>query len=211
MFIAPVNWRFRSGDRFELNANPEGERLVEPFEVADGVVIPAGAYHWRRYRVEVGTAQKRRLYAQVTWWFGGFYDGDLTQFEWSGAWNPTPLITIEFSGERNVGRLATGDFTQTLIGNRAAHQRVAGPVDCQLPPVRHRQRLGRRQHAAAMDVHAGRPICSSSTTTTCARSRSLAARVEPAAGQAAIRLADVDLWCPASGGLDSRRPPVVFN
>ena len=118
VFIAPVNWRFRSGDRVELNANPQGERLIEPFEVADGVVIPAGEYHWRRYRVEVGTAQKRRLYTQLTWWFGGFYDGDLTQFEWSGAWNPTPLVTVEFSGERNVGSLSTGAFTQTLIGNR---------------------------------------------------------------------------------------------
>lgn len=118
VFMAPVNWRFRSGDRFELNANPTGERLVEPFEIADGVVIAPGSYHWMRYRVEVGTAQKRRLYAQVTWWFGDFYDGDLDQFLWTGAWNPTPLVTVEFTGERNVGRLASGRFTQTLVGNR---------------------------------------------------------------------------------------------
>ena len=118
VFMAPVNWRFRSGDRFELNANPTGERLVEPFEIADGIVISPGLYHWMRYRVEVGTAQKRRLYAQVTWWFGGFYDGDLDQFLWTGAWNPTPLVTLEFTGERNVGRLPAGRFTQTLIGNR---------------------------------------------------------------------------------------------
>jgi hypothetical protein len=118
VFFAPVNWRFRSGDRFELNANPTGERLVESFEIADGVVIPPGSYHWMRYRVEVGTAQKRRLYTQVTWWLGGFYDGDLDQIIWTGAWNPTPLLTVEFSGERNVGRLPAGRFTQTLIGNR---------------------------------------------------------------------------------------------
>ncbi len=62
-------------------SNPTGERLVEPFEIADGVSIPPGSYHWRRYRLEVGTAQKRRLYAQVTWWFGGFYDGDLDQID----------------------------------------------------------------------------------------------------------------------------------
>ena len=67
-----MNWRFRSGERFELNANPIGERLVEPFEVARGVNIAPGAYQWWRYRVEVGTAQKRRFYTQVTWWFGGF-------------------------------------------------------------------------------------------------------------------------------------------
>ena len=35
-----------------------------------------------------------------------------------GAWNPTPLITVEFSGERNVGRFAAGRFTQSVIGNR---------------------------------------------------------------------------------------------
>jgi hypothetical protein len=118
VFVAPVNWRFRSGDRFELNANPTGERLVEPFEIAPGVIIPVGAYHWIRYRVEVGTAQKRRLYAQVTWWFGDFYDGDLDQIIWTGAWNPIPLVTVEFTGERNIGRLPSGRFTQTLIGNR---------------------------------------------------------------------------------------------
>ena len=118
VFIAPVNWRFRSGDRFEINANPAGERLVEPFEIAPGVVIPPGSYHWRRYRLEVGTAQKRRLYMQLTWWFGGFYDGDLDQVQWTGAWNPTPLVTVEFSGERNIGTLPSGHFTQTLVGTR---------------------------------------------------------------------------------------------
>lgn len=117
VFIAPVNWRFRSGDRAEVNVNPTGERLVAPFEVS-GVVIPPGSYHWRRYRLEGGTAQKRPLYAQVTWWFGGFYTGDLHQIQWTGAWNPMPLLTLEFSGERNIGELATGRFTQTLVGTR---------------------------------------------------------------------------------------------
>ena len=118
VFIAPVNWRFRSGDRVEINLNPTGERLVAPFEVAPGVIIPSGSYHWRRYRVEAGTAQKRRFYTQVTWWFGRFYNGDLDQYQWTGAWNPTPLLTIEFSGERNIGDLATGRVRQTLVGNR---------------------------------------------------------------------------------------------
>ena len=118
VFTAPVNWRFRSGDRVEVNINPTGERLSEPFEIARDVVIAPGSYHWKRYRLEAGTAQKRRLYAQATWWFGGFYSGDLDQFQWTGAWNPTALFTVEFSGERNIADLATGRFTQTLVGNR---------------------------------------------------------------------------------------------
>jgi len=118
VFMAPVNWRLRSGDRFEFNVNPTGERLTAPFEVSPGIVIQPGSYQWRQYRVEAGTAQKRRLYVQMTWWFGGFYDGTLDQYEWTGAWNPTPLVTVEFTGEHNVGRLSSGNFTQTLVGNR---------------------------------------------------------------------------------------------
>jgi uncharacterized protein DUF5916 len=118
VFWAPINWRFRSGDRAEFNAVPVGERLDQPFEVASGVVIPPGSYEWRRYRLEAGTAQKRRLYSQVTWWFGDFYNGTLDQFQWTVVWNPRPLLTIEFSGERNIGRLATGDFVQTVTGTR---------------------------------------------------------------------------------------------
>ena len=117
VFCAPINWRFRSGDRVEFNINPTGERLVEPF-VVDGVTIAPGDYHWRQYRLEAGTAQKRRFYTQLTWWFGGFYDGELDQYEWTGAWNPVPLVTLEFTGERDIGRLPSGSFTQTLIGNQ---------------------------------------------------------------------------------------------
>jgi hypothetical protein len=117
IFTAPINWRFRSGDRLEVNLNPTGERLVAPAKIS-GVVIPPGSYQWRQYRLEGGTAQKRRFYTQLTWWFGGFYDGALDQFQWAGAWNPTPLVTVEVSGERNVGHVSSGRFTQTLVGNR---------------------------------------------------------------------------------------------
>ncbi|MEP7116063.1 MAG: DUF5916 domain-containing protein [Acidobacteriota bacterium] len=118
VFTAPINWRFRSGDRLEFNVNPTGERLELPFEVATGVVIPAGRYHWRQYRLEAGTAQKRRFYTQLTWWFGGFYDGTLGQMIGTGAWNPTALFTVEFSGEHNRGRLKVGSFDQTLVSTR---------------------------------------------------------------------------------------------
>jgi hypothetical protein len=118
VFVAPVNWRFRSGDRFEFNVNPTGERLVAPFDVAPGVVIPPGRYHWRQYRLEAGTAQKRRFYTQVTWWFGGFYDGVIDQLIWTGAWNPTALLTVELTGEWNVGTLPAGRFEQALTGTR---------------------------------------------------------------------------------------------
>jgi hypothetical protein len=116
--LIPFNWRFASGDRFEINFAPTGERLLEPFEVADNVLIPAGAYHWRRYRLEAGSAAKRNVSGQLTWWFGGFYTGTLDQIQWQGAWHPSALVAVEFTGERNIGDLREGRFVQSVSGTR---------------------------------------------------------------------------------------------
>lgn len=118
VFTAPVNWRLESGDRVELNVVATGERLVAPFEIASGVVIPAGSYHWKRYRAEAGLAAKRRLSGQATWWFGDFYSGRLDEMMLTAAWKPSALFIMELTATRNVGRLAEGRFTQDLFGTR---------------------------------------------------------------------------------------------
>jgi len=117
-FMAPINCRLESGDRFEFNIIPNGERLADSFEVAENVTIAPGTYRFFRFRLEAGTAPKRRLHAQVTWWFGGFYDGRLDQFQITGAWKPSSLFIVEFSGEHDVGRLPECNFTQDLLGTR---------------------------------------------------------------------------------------------
>ena len=38
-----MNWRLESGDRFEFNVVPVGERLTAAFDVTDNVSVPAGA------------------------------------------------------------------------------------------------------------------------------------------------------------------------
>ena len=118
VFTAPINWQLESGDRFEFNVVPEGERLVAPFEIEENVVIPAGAYHWTRYRVEGESAAKRNLSGQLTWWFGGFYSGHLDQIELELALKPSAVFTMELNGELNYGRLQEGKFTQRLFGGR---------------------------------------------------------------------------------------------
>ena len=118
IFFAPINVRLETGDRYEFNANPTGERLVRPFEIADGVVIPPGEYHWLRYRLEGQFAAKRRVSGQVTWWFGGFYEGRLHEIDLTATWRPTRLLTFDLSAERNVGDLPQGNFVQQVIGTR---------------------------------------------------------------------------------------------
>ena len=118
IFTAPINWRLESGDRFEFNYVPTGERLVAPFEIADGVIIPAGSHHWTRWRLEGGLASKRQLSGQLTWWFGDFYTGTLDELILTASWKPSPLFIVELNATRNDGRLLEGDFTQQVVGTR---------------------------------------------------------------------------------------------
>ena len=66
--------------------------------------VESGSHAPQRTRTPA-SAQKRRLYNQLTWWFGGYYGGKLDQVIWTGAWNPTALLTVEFTCERDSGRL----------------------------------------------------------------------------------------------------------
>ena len=116
--ITVVNWRFRSGDRIQFTVTPSGDRPGQPFHVSPGVVISPAEYTWVRRRAGFTTAQKRPLSVMLTRTWGPFYDGDLTEWNTSLVWNPTPLYTLEFTGERHKGSLSGGAFTQHLIGTR---------------------------------------------------------------------------------------------
>ncbi len=118
IFTAPVHFTLESGDRFEFNIVPTGEFLKEPFEISEGVIIPAGGYHWNRYRLELEGASKRKINGQASWWFGGFYGGSLHQIELEMNWRPFNFLIFEGSFERNIGALPFGDFTQDLFGMR---------------------------------------------------------------------------------------------
>ncbi len=118
IFTAPINWRLESGDRVEFNVRPVGENILVPFEIAEGVTIPVGEYHFMRYRAEVELAAKRRFSGEASYWFGSFYDGTLNEIELQVNWNPMALLGFELSALRNSAKLPFGDFDQTLAGLR---------------------------------------------------------------------------------------------
>jgi len=117
-FTAPFHFKLESADRFEFNITPAGEQLKDPFEIADGVVIQPGAYHWMRYRLELETASKRKINGEFTWWFGGFYKGNLDQIELQLNLRPFSFFNFELSFERNIASLPEGDFIQDLWSGR---------------------------------------------------------------------------------------------
>ena len=114
-FMAPINVRLESGDRFEFNWNPHGEILSAPFEIAPGVFIRPGSYEFTRYRLEAQTSGHRPLQFGTTTWFGSFYDGHLTQWQNYLKWtSPRGRVQLEADTENDFGRLPEGNFVQRL-------------------------------------------------------------------------------------------------
>lgn len=120
IFTAPVNVRLQSGDRFEANWAPQYERLDEPFEIADGVVIPPGSYRFDRYRLEAQSSEHRALVGGFSWWLGKFFDGELDELEVFSNWTSSSgVLAFQLTCQRFVGDLPAGDFDFSLATLRA--------------------------------------------------------------------------------------------
>ena len=114
-FMAPINVRLETGDRFEFNWNPHGETLLAPFAISPNVIIPPGSYQFTRYRVEAQTSSHRPLQFGTTTWFGSFYNGDLTQWENYIKWtSPKGRVQLGAATENDFGHLPEGNFVQRL-------------------------------------------------------------------------------------------------
>jgi hypothetical protein len=121
-FMAPVNVRMETGDRFEFNWVPTYEQLLAPFEIAPGVVIPPGRYQFTRWRLEGQTSPHRAFQFGHTTWFGSFYDGDLTQWENYVKWTaPKGKFQVELDTFNNFGHLKEGNFVQRLWQLQSAY------------------------------------------------------------------------------------------
>ena len=189
-FFAPLHWRFRSGERVEFNANPTGERLTEPFEVARGVVVPPGSYHWRQYKLEAGTAQKRRLYTQVTWLFGGFYTDRSTSFSGRapGIRSRSSRWSSPASGMSDGSRPAGSRSRSSARGCASTSRRIC-PCRATCSTTRTANRSGSTR--GSLDLHARRRPLRRLQPQRAVDRRSLAPRLQSAAGQAAVRLASL--------------------
>jgi len=122
VFMAPFNIDTRSGAHLEVNWAPQFERIDPPdpshppFEVAEGVVIPPGKYHFNRYRVEAESSVNRPWRVGSTVWTGDFFSGRLSQWaNFVQVATPSGHLQVEVSAENDFGHLPEGDFVQRLL------------------------------------------------------------------------------------------------
>jgi len=125
VFTAPFNVRTESGEHLEWNYIPEFEHLDAPFEIATGVVVPAGSYQWTRFRTEANTATKRAWVVDAALWWGGFYGGTRRQVELGVTLKPNTHLALSAQTERNDVVLPQGTFYTQVVTARADYSFTA--------------------------------------------------------------------------------------
>jgi len=101
--VAP-QWVFetRSGWRGRVSPRLSIEDLADPFELAPGVVIPAGTYHTRWFKGEIRAPSGSWISGSLTTQFGDFYDGSFASIALGS--NLRPGGGLELSGDVELTR-----------------------------------------------------------------------------------------------------------
>jgi uncharacterized protein DUF5916/cellulose/xylan binding protein with CBM9 domain len=119
LFTAPINYSLNSGEHIEFNYAPQFERLFEPFEIADGVVLPPGDYRFTRWRAEVFTASKRPWKVDATWWFGTYWSGHANEVNTTFQYKLAPHFQAVLGLRETFARLKEGNFVARIYSFRA--------------------------------------------------------------------------------------------
>ena len=109
-----IGFRFEDGSNLTLITNKELERLDVPFQVTEGVTIPAGIYRFWSPSVSYRSDPSRRVSMNARYAPQGFFDG--RRVDWGGGinWRATSRIAAQVSFRRSDVKLAGGAFVADL-------------------------------------------------------------------------------------------------
>ena len=108
--VQPFGLEWESGDELQVEITRTEERLSDPFEISDGIVIPMGSYGYWDYRLEYLSAVRREVSVESRVTMGEFFDGDSTRYEVDLLWQPGPEFTASLGYQHNDIDLVAGDF-----------------------------------------------------------------------------------------------------
>jgi hypothetical protein len=109
---------FHSGDLMNVEYSHEYELLPGDFEIASGVIVPAGGYDSDVFEASYDIARQRKVAGQVSASRATFYNGTKYQTGYSGRVAFIPQFSMEPSVSLNWVSLPYGDFTAAVLSTR---------------------------------------------------------------------------------------------
>lgn len=100
----------------------ERDRVPEPFEISEGVVIAEDSYGWFFATMNAGTDPSRPVAAEAGIRAGEFYEGTRTDYTAEVSLRPGPRFQGSLEGEHRDINLPEGDFTVDILRARGTLQ-----------------------------------------------------------------------------------------
>lgn len=119
IFTAPLNARTESGEHIEFNVIPNRDILPYDFEVAKGVIIPAGPYNFTNYRFEFNSASFRKIKFDLSYRFGEFYTGNYKDLTLGLGLKYKGNVTVQLNLNLVRGNLPQGKFNENVYRLKA--------------------------------------------------------------------------------------------
>jgi len=119
VMLRPLEITTDSGDRLDFRYQLIDEVLDSPFEIADGVIIPAGEYSYSSYCINMMTAEYRVLQTEFRYCGGDFFDGSQFGPGASLIWRPNAHFKFSAGYSFTEIDLPVGSFTTRLASLRA--------------------------------------------------------------------------------------------
>ena len=116
-----THWEFRSGFEIHTGMNLVKEGVIQDFEIASGVIVPASTYDDKEAQIMIMTNRTKTISFMSMNRIGGFFGGNRI--------NLTPTLNIRFgdkftsqlSSQYNEVSLPGGDFITNLIRARLTY------------------------------------------------------------------------------------------
>ncbi len=112
----PLGAVFKSGERFECNIIQEYDRIDETFYITEDMYIPAGKYWMYQYEIQLASYQARRLWTELSYAWGDFYQGNKRSFQANMGFNVNKHLNMntEYIYNRvylNAHKVRTNDWS----------------------------------------------------------------------------------------------------
>ena len=101
-------------DQISISLTSEKENLLEPFEISEGVFIPAGTYSFDAPKVSFETAEFRPVDFEFSYKDGDFFSGSIRSLQGELGWRPSKHFRIRASYRFDDVDLPQGSFITRL-------------------------------------------------------------------------------------------------
>ena len=117
--FSPLSFRTQSGETFGVSVESSRDVLPFDFEVAEGVVLPAGPYGFTNVQLSAQSAGHRPVVAEAGYHFGQFYSGHYDDVRLGLMLKFKGYASLAFDANIVRGRLPEGNFSQNVFQLKA--------------------------------------------------------------------------------------------